>query len=181
VGARLNAKCNRRAGLAETTPDGSSWRPPTVASIVETHEPFFNLMVSYVIPHTSIRHEFQPEIDAKIAKNQVPVIEGLIKIKSLSGNWNQPIESQEALELVLPLRVAKALKLFEAPIEDVSRIRTSGDECAIAFKGVSGLANLQGRFSFYLRRKFPNFRIPFGGDTEVLFRSSKPGSYSFNN
>lgn len=138
-------------------------------------------MVSYAIPHTSIRHEFQSEIDAKIAQNQVPVIEGLVKIKSPSGNWDQPIRSQEPLELVLPLKVAKALKLFEAPIEDVLRINTSGDECAIVFKGVSGLTNLQGRFSFFLRRRFPNFSIPFGGDTEVLFRSSKPGNYSFNN
>jgi hypothetical protein len=167
--------------LTTSTPDGSGYRLPTVASIIETHEPFFSLMVSYAIPHTSIRHEFQSEIDAKIAQNQVPVIEGLVKIKSPSGNWDQPIRSQEPLELVLPLKVAKALKLFEAPIEDVLRINTSGDECAIVFKGVSGLTNLQGRFSFFLRRRFPNFSIPFGGDTEVLFRSSKPGNYSFNN
>ena len=138
-------------------------------------------MVSYAIPHTSIRHEFQPEIDAKIANNQVPVIEGLIKIKSPSGNWDQPIGNQEPLELVLPLRVAKALKLFEAPIGDVLRINTSGDECAIVFNGVGGLASLQGRFSFFLRRRFPNFSIPFGGDTEVLFRSSKPGKFHFDN
>jgi hypothetical protein len=180
VGARLLNKNNWRAGLTTSTPDGSGWKP-TVASIIETHEPFFNLMVSYAIPHTSLRHEFQPEIDAKIANNQVPVIEGLIKIKSPFGNWNQPIGSQESLELVLPLKVAKALKLFEAPIKDALQIKTSGDECTIVFKGVSGLASLQGRFSFFLRRRFPNFSIPFGGDTEVLFRSSKPGKFNFNN
>jgi hypothetical protein len=167
--------------LPISTPDGSGLGRPTVASIIETHEPYFNLMVSYAIPHTSIRHEFQSEIDAKIAKNQVPVIEGLVKIKSPSGNWNQPIGRREPLELVLPLKVARALKLFEAPIEDVSQIMISKDECIIVFTGVSGLVSLQGKFSIFLRRRFPNFNIPFGGDTEVLFRSSKKGSYSFNN
>jgi len=164
--------------LTTSTPDGQDWRP-TIRSIVETYEPFFRLMVSYAIPHTSsdVRHVFRPAIDAKLAKNQVPVIKGLIKIKSPAENWDQPIGENDPLEVELPLVIAKALFALEAPIKDISNIKLSsnGDKVVITVRGVMGLSLLQWKFPLFLREKFPGFCIPFGGDTEVFVRPEKFG------
>ena len=106
------------------------------------------------------------------------MIRGLVKIKSPLKNWDQPIGDQETLEVEFPLGIAKALAVREAPIGDISRTRTYGDKFVISVKGPRGISMLQGRLSLFLREKFPGFKVPFGGDTEVLFRPNKP-KYGF--
>lgn len=162
--------------LQEISPDGSDWRP-TVRSIVETHEPFFNLMVSYALPWTSsrVRHMFKPALDAKAANGQVPVIYGLIRIKSPARNWDQIIGEQDTLEVEMPLSIAKALFLFEAPIENEITFSGDGDRVRIAVKGTMGLSLLQGKLTLFLRNKLPDFWCDFGGDTEVFVRPQKFG------
>lgn len=130
---------------------------------METYELLFQLMVSYVLPHTTL------------AKNQIPVIKELIKIKSPTKNWDQPIREKEPLKVEMPSVIARALLIFEAPIEDISNIKFSDDKIVLNVRGVMGLSLLQYKISSFLREKFPEFSIPFGGDTEVFVRPEKFG------
>jgi len=143
---------------------------PTVRSIVETYGPLFQLIISYSLPYTPFRHLFKPAIDAKVAKNQVPAFKGLIKIKSPVKDWDQPIGQDDPLEVEIALGVARALYILEAPIRDISSINFYDDKVVITVRGVMGLSRLQGRFFSFLREKIPQLNIPYGGDSEALFR-----------